>query len=225
MISATNENYEKSDVVRKHMKCRHCGLMITFEQRQDGLYCPECGWEYNVSESYANKKQKTIFRELFKGIAVIIVKSLPFILLGLFVLFFFGNSIYEAISISSVGKPAIATVAKYDPLVRHRRSRRIVDHYHILEYGQYSKRIDLGIQYPVGTQFHILYNPNKPTMIKFSKKGDNAVTIFLREQSLWMTILLIVLSIFWLMSGIWSWTNIGSAIRNYRKTKAIMKKV
>ncbi len=172
MISATNEDYEKSDVVRKYMKCRHCGSMTTFEQRSDGLYCPKCGWEYDVSEAYANKKQKTIFRELFKGIATIIVKSLPFILLGLFVLFFFGNSIYEAISISSVGKPAIATVAKYDPLVRHRRSRTIVDHYHIIEYSQYSKRIELGKQYPVGAQFHILYNPNKPTMLKFGKKGD-----------------------------------------------------
>lgn len=114
-----------------------------------------------------------------------LIKALICIAITAFFFLLMYVPISESYRLHFDGKQAIGTVTNYK--YEKRRTRKYIStyHYHTITYEKYRKQFDLHKQYPLGSQFYVLYLPYDPEIATIAKKEETLFQLIKHDWNWW----------------------------------------
>jgi hypothetical protein len=149
--------------------CLHCRKTVAYDITTSDPACPNCGWTKSAAQNYDERQNHF----LTKYAVDIRVKAFGKLIINILLACLFGFLLYyqvgDAIKLSVNGRSAMASVVDYKyEQSRGRKGRVYRHHYHTLVYNGFSKKVDLGQSYQMGTRFSVIYLPSNPPTMKLA---------------------------------------------------------
>jgi hypothetical protein len=96
----------------------------------------------------------------------------------------------DVVELSSYGARAVGTVVHYDLNQRRgRRGRTRYEYDHTIVYAGHKRIFERGQEYPVGSQFYVLYSTRNPDIARITTTAEQSASALLVEELGWGGIL------------------------------------
>jgi len=108
----------------------------------------------------------------------------------------------ELFELATNGRETVGKVIETKKEIRHRRRRTHILYLNTVDYDGHKRVFELDQEYPLGTQFYLVYSNSSPEIARVSRMRQGFLAFLLSEHGWWEIIFSVSLPVVLLVMGI-----------------------